>query len=103
YQQAELHRLRGEDEEAKQDYRAASQWGRRPDPGLALLRLAQGDTDAAAASIRRAVDEADEFSRPRLLEPYVEIMLAARDVAAARAAADDLGALPARFEATSPR
>ena len=103
YQQAELHRLRGEDEEAEQDYRAASQWGRRPDPGLALLRLAQGDTDAAAASIRRAVDEADEFSRPRLLEPYVEIMLAARDVAAARAAADDLAALADRFDATLPR
>ena len=103
YQQAELHRLRGEHEEAEQDYRAASQWGRRPDPGLALLRLAQGDTDAAAASIRRAVDEADEFSRPRLLEPYVEIMLAARDVAAARAAADDLAALADRFDATLPR
>jgi DNA-binding CsgD family transcriptional regulator len=103
YQQAELHRLRGEDEAAELDYRAASQWGRRPDPGLALLRLAQGDIDAAAASIRRAVDEADEFSRPRLLDPYLEIMLAARDVAAARAAAGDLAAHAARFDATLPR
>jgi DNA-binding NarL/FixJ family response regulator len=103
YQQAELHRLRGEDDEAEQDYRAASQWGRRPDPGLALLRLAQGDVDAAAASIRRAIDEADEFSRPRLLEPCVEIMLAARDGAAARVAANELAALAIRFDATLPR
>jgi DNA-binding CsgD family transcriptional regulator len=103
YQQAELHRLRGEDDAAEEDYRAASQWGRRPDPGLALLRLAQGDAETAAASIRRAIEEADEFSRPRLLEPYVEIMLAARDVAAARAAADDLAAHADRFDATLPR
>jgi DNA-binding CsgD family transcriptional regulator len=103
YQQAELHRLRGDDAAAEQGYREASQWGRRPDPGLALLRLAQGDNDAAGASIRRAIDEADEFSRPRLLEPYVEIMLAGRDVATARAAADELAALAIRFDATLPR
>jgi ATP/maltotriose-dependent transcriptional regulator MalT len=103
YQQAELHRLRGDDAAAEEEYREASQWGRRPDPGLALLRLAQGDTDAAAASIRRALDEADEFSRPRLLEPCVEIMLATGDVAAARAAADELAGLADRFDSTLPR
>jgi DNA-binding NarL/FixJ family response regulator len=103
YQQAELHRLRGDDAAAERDYRAASEWGRTPDPGLALLRLAQGDADAAAASIRRALDEADEFSRPRLLEPYVEIMLALSDVAAARAAADELATRAIRFDASLPR
>jgi DNA-binding CsgD family transcriptional regulator len=103
YQQAELHRLRGDDAAAEEAYRAASQWGRRPDPGLALLRLSQGDVDAAAASIRRALDEADEFSRPRLLEPCVEIMLATGDLAAARAAADELAAMAVRFDASLPR
>ena len=103
YQQAELHRLRGDDAAAERDYRAASKWGRRPDPGLALLRLAQGDADAAAASIRRALDEADEFSRPRLLGPCVEIMLAAGDVAAARSATDELATLADRFDANLPR
>jgi DNA-binding CsgD family transcriptional regulator len=103
YQQAELHRLRGDDAAAEQVYGAATQWGRRPDPGLALLRLAQGDADSAGASIRRALDEADEFSRPRLLEPCVEIMLALRDVGAARAAADELAALAVRFDAALPR
>ena len=43
YRRAELHRLRGKHAEAEQEYRKASQWGRRPDPGLALLRLAAGD------------------------------------------------------------
>jgi DNA-binding CsgD family transcriptional regulator len=91
YQQAELHRLRGEIADAEHDYREASQWGRRPEPGLALLRLAQGRLKAATAAIRRAVDEAaDEISRASLLEPQVEIALAAGDLATAREAADGL-------------
>jgi DNA-binding CsgD family transcriptional regulator len=91
YQQAELHRLRGELAEAETAYRQASRSGRRPEPGLALLRLAQGRPDAAAAAIRSAVEEAgNSATRPRLLDPYVQIMLAAGDVAAARTAADEL-------------
>ena len=46
YQQAEVHRLRGEFAAAEEAYRSASQWGLEPQPGLALLRLAQGRTDA---------------------------------------------------------
>ncbi|HET7169388.1 MAG TPA: LuxR C-terminal-related transcriptional regulator [Candidatus Limnocylindrales bacterium] len=90
YQQAELHRLRGDYQQAETDYREASRWGRRPEPGLALLRSAQGDQAAATASIRRAVDEADEMTRPRLLEPLVEILLAGGERSAARDAADRL-------------
>ena len=91
YQRAELHRLRGEFAEAEAAYREASRQGRRPEPGLALLRLAQGDVRAAASSIRRSLDEAaDRATRPRLLEASVEINLAAGDRAAARAATDEL-------------
>lgn len=91
YQQAELHRLRGELPEAEAAYRQASRSGRRPEPGLALLRLAQGRPAAAAAGIRSAVEEArDRGARPRLLGAYVEIMLATGDVAAARVAAGEL-------------
>jgi DNA-binding CsgD family transcriptional regulator len=91
YQRAELHRLRGESAQADEAYRQASRFGRRPQPGLALLRLAQGQVDAASTAIRGAVGEAQERrSRSRLLPAHVEIMLAAGDVQAARLAADEL-------------
>lgn len=91
YQLAELHRIRGELTQAEEAYRQASRWGRPPQPGLALLRLAQGRTDIADAAIRLALEEAsDRVTRPRLLVGYVEIVLAAGDVLAARAAADEL-------------
>jgi DNA-binding CsgD family transcriptional regulator len=90
YQRAELHRLRGEFPQAEQAYRQAGEQRRRPEPGLALLRLAQGRVDAAAAAIGRVVDQvSDQVSRSRLLAAYIEIMLAADEVAAARAAADE--------------
>jgi DNA-binding CsgD family transcriptional regulator len=94
YQQGELHRLRGELTRAEDAYHQASQWGRDPQPGLALLRLAQGQVDTAAAAIRRVVDEASDFvSRSRLLPAQVEILLAAGDVKAASAAAGELARL----------
>jgi DNA-binding CsgD family transcriptional regulator len=91
YQLAELHRLRGELDRAEAAYRQASRWIVEPQPGLALLRLAQGQVDVAAAAIRRVVGGAvGGASRARLLAGYVEIMLAAGDVPAARAGADEL-------------
>jgi DNA-binding CsgD family transcriptional regulator len=96
YQRAELHRLRGEFAKAEDGYREASQWGRKPHPGLARLRLAQGQIDAAKAAICRVVDEArDERSRASVLGAYVEIMLAAGDVHAARTAVGDLSKIAA--------
>jgi DNA-binding CsgD family transcriptional regulator len=91
YQTAELHRLRGEFSEAEAAYRRASRLGRQPEPGMALLRLAQGRTAVAAAAIRRATDESTSlFARPRVLGPLVEIMLAAGSTETARLAADEL-------------
>ena len=58
YEAAELHRLRGEFAEAEAAYRHASRLGKRPEPGIALLRLAQGQQDVAAATMARATDEA---------------------------------------------
>jgi ATP/maltotriose-dependent transcriptional regulator MalT len=55
------------------------------------LRLAQARVDAATTGIKRAVEEAPwQLARARLLPAYVEIMLAAVDLAAARAAAEEL-------------
>lgn len=91
YQLAELYRLRGEFAKAEEAYRQANQYGRTPQPGLALLRLARGQADAAKAAIRRLVEEEhDRVTRPKVLPAYVEIMLAAGDVPAARVAADEL-------------
>jgi len=100
YQQGELHRLRGEAAEAEAAYRQASRWGREPQPGLALLRLAQGQAAAAGAAVRRALDEAgDPPARARLLPAQVEIALAGGDVPAARAAAGEVARVAADLEA----
>lgn len=100
YQQAEVHRLRGEFEQAEGAYHEASRWGREPQPGLARLRLVQGQLDVASAAIRRVVDAAaDHLARARLLPAHVEIMLAAGDVGTARAAADELSKLAGDLDA----
>jgi DNA-binding CsgD family transcriptional regulator len=89
YRLAELHRLGGEFEEAEDAYREAGERRQRVEPGLSLLRSAQGRGEAATASITRALEEArTHVPRSRVLPAYVEIMLAADDVAAARAASD---------------
>jgi DNA-binding NarL/FixJ family response regulator len=91
YLRGDLHRLRGQDRAAEADFQLASELGRDPQPGLALLRLATGKVEAAAASIRRAYHEAgDPISRARLAAGYIEITIAGGDVAAARSAADEL-------------
>jgi ATP/maltotriose-dependent transcriptional regulator MalT len=91
YIQGEVHRLRGEDVRAEEAYREAGTYGREPQPGLALLRLAQGRLDAAVAAIRRALSEtADVPRRAVLLPACAEIRLAAGDVEGARAASDEL-------------
>jgi DNA-binding CsgD family transcriptional regulator len=94
YQEGELHRLRGALSEAEASYALASDRGRDPQPGLALLRMMQGRVDVAVATMRRVLAEArDALPRTRLLPAYVEIMLAASDLGAARQAADELRAL----------
>jgi len=91
YQEAEIHRLRGEFDAADASYRDASRCGVDPQPGLALLRLAQGDVDASANAIRRAVGAVHErLPRMRLLPACVEIMLAAGNLEEARAASQQL-------------
>jgi hypothetical protein len=60
YQEGELHRLRGEFDKADEMYRAAGRNGREPQPGVSLMRLAQGRADAAAAAIRSVVETAGD-------------------------------------------
>ena len=94
YQLAELHRLRGDLEKAEEAYRKAADTGRSPYPGLALLRLAEGRGDDAKAAICRVLTEVrHRHGRSQILAAAVDIMLTCGDVAAARAAADELEAL----------
>ena len=94
YEWAEVHRLRGEVDEAEDGYREANRFGRDAQPGLALLRLAQGRLDPAAAGLRRALDEdGPRLRRPSQLAAAVEVALAAGDLAWAHAAADELAEL----------
>lgn len=97
YERGELHRLRGELVAAEEAYLEAGRCGQETQPGLALLRLAQGRISPALAGIRRAVDEARAPDRPRLLAAYVEIGLAAHELADARRAADELATVAAGY------
>ncbi|MGE5829610.1 MAG: LuxR C-terminal-related transcriptional regulator [Micromonosporaceae bacterium] len=98
YVRGDLHRVCGELAEAEDAYRAANELGRQPQPGLALLRLAQGEVASANAAIRRLNHEVqDPISRVGVLAPFAEIVLAAGDPEAASGAADELKALAAQF------
>jgi DNA-binding CsgD family transcriptional regulator len=91
YRLGEIHRLRGELTQAEEAYTRAHGRGRKPQPGLSLLRLVPGQTDAAAVSIKGALlDTQARPARARLLAAAVEILLAADDVATARAASGEL-------------
>jgi DNA-binding CsgD family transcriptional regulator len=84
YQRGEVHRLRGEHSAAEDAFREASGRGWEPQPGLALLRLAQGNEGAAEAAIRRVMSEGGGTGRRvKLLPAYVEIMAAVGDQQAA--------------------
>ena len=91
YRLGEIHRLRGEYARAETAYARANERGRMPQPGLSLLRLAQGQVDTATASIRSVLlDTKSRAPRARALVAAVEILLAADDVDGASAAATEL-------------
>ena len=93
-------RLRlGDLDGAEEAFRAAHQLGYEPHPGLALVHLARGRTDAARAAIATALaDAVDPIGRARLLAAKAEIALVAHDVTEARAAADELGGIASSLE-----
>jgi ATP/maltotriose-dependent transcriptional regulator MalT len=99
YQQAELLRLRGEFVRAEECYREAGTRGHPVQPGLALLRLAQGRLEDAVAAIQRTVLEAEGVvERSRVLSAYVEITLAAGANEDARMAVAELDDVVAAFD-----
>jgi DNA-binding CsgD family transcriptional regulator len=104
YRLGELHRLLGEFSEAEEAFLQAGKSGHPAQPGLALLRLAQGRLDAATKSIRRhAGGNGANAARPtagqaELLEACVEIGIAENDLDSARLHAQALRKLAAKFK-----
>jgi DNA-binding CsgD family transcriptional regulator len=92
--EGDLQRLAGAYDAAETAYQRANELGTQPQPGLALLRLAEGRGASAATMIRRVLGETENpIARARLLGPAAEIALAAGDALAAREAALELRAL----------
>ncbi len=98
-------RLRqGRLDEAEAAFLQATEWGADPQPGLALVRLGQGDPEAAAAMIRRVLAEhADPLDRLRPLPAAVEILLEVGDIEGARLASRELAAAADRFDTSAMR
>ena len=91
YRQAEVRRLQGHFHQAEAGYREAARSGHDPQPGLALLRLVQGRTTAAASAIRRALSETtDPVRRAKLLPASVEIFLTEGSTDQAREACGEI-------------
>jgi DNA-binding CsgD family transcriptional regulator len=100
YRAAELNRVRGELAEAEVAYRAANECGRQPYPGLAQLWFAQSRVGDATAAMQRLLRERQGTrTRVPVLEAAVEIMIAAGDVEAARAASDELSGVASELSA----
>jgi DNA-binding CsgD family transcriptional regulator len=102
YQRGEIHRLLGDYRAAEGAYREATGYGWQPQPGLALMRLAQGDASAAEAAIRRMEAETSEpGKRAGLLPAYAEILLAIEDLDGARAASAELESIAEGAESSA--
>ena len=100
YRRGELFRLRGELISADESYSEASRRGYDPQPGLALLRLAQGRKHAAATAIRRAMNATtDRFARAKLLPACIDIMVDTGDIDEARSDCRELEAIADNFGA----
>lgn len=98
YERGEVLRTLGDLDDSQAAYDEAARWGHEPQPGLTLLSLARGRTGPAAASMRRLLEEAhDPVTRSNLLGGAVEVLVAAGDLAEAKAAAEELGALAEAF------
>jgi class 3 adenylate cyclase len=101
YEIGEVRRRLGDFRGAEEAYARAHEFGYNPQPGLSLLRLAQGKVEAAAAGIRQARVEGNHCLQIRVLGAHVEIAVAAGDLDTAASAADELESIVSEYEATS--
>lgn len=105
YEVGEVRRLRGDLDGAEQAYTHAHDYGRDPQPGMPLLRLAQGRIPQASASIAAALAShtGSRLERAPLMAAQVDIALAASDVVTAESAADELTTIAETFDSVGLR
>lgn len=105
YEVGEVRRARGDLDGADEAYRHAHEIGRDPQPGLALLRLAQGRDDAARASIAATIATfgGSRLERAPLHAAQVDIALAANDLDTAATSADEVMETAQLFESVGLR
>jgi DNA-binding NarL/FixJ family response regulator len=98
YEIGEIRRLRGDLPGAEKAFKSAHELGREPQPGLALVRLAQGRMEAATASLRAALAaHADRLARAPLWAAQVEVAVEAGDMQTAETASAELEATAATY------
>ncbi|HEV2784895.1 MAG TPA: adenylate/guanylate cyclase domain-containing protein, partial [Solirubrobacteraceae bacterium] len=99
YELGEIRLRIGDLAGAEEAYRSAHELGRDPQPGLALVRLAEGEVQAAATALAQVLrtPTVEPLRRARLLPAQVEVAVAAGDLDTARAAADELESLAQTF------
>lgn len=103
YELGEVRLRMGDLPAAEGAFRHAHELGREPEPGLSLLRLAEGKAKAAATSIKRALadDSPDRLHRAHLLPAQVEIAIAIGDMQVARAATEELENIAGAYGSTA--
>ncbi|MGH2740364.1 MAG: adenylate/guanylate cyclase domain-containing protein [Actinomycetota bacterium] len=103
YDIGEIRRRMGDLEAAEEAFRQASELGREPEPGLALLRLTQGNIAAARSAIRAALanENLDRLARAQLLPADVEIAVVAGEIDRARATAEELASVAETYATTA--
>jgi DNA-binding NarL/FixJ family response regulator len=101
YETGEIRRRIGNLAGAEECFARAREIGFDPQPGLALLRSAQGNTDAALKALQVAVTAVGEsrLQRARLLAASVDVAIAVPDLETATEAVVQLSALAAGSDA----
>jgi class 3 adenylate cyclase/tetratricopeptide (TPR) repeat protein len=103
YEIGEVRLRVGDLEGSLQAFRQAHELNRQPEPGMSLLRLAQGDPAAANISIKRALSAAESqaFAKARLLPAAIEIGIAAADLDSVAKRVVELEQIAASFRTTA--
>lgn len=98
YEVGEIRLRMGDTAAAEAAFQQANELGRDPQPGLAMLRMAEGNVDAAAALLRRSLEEtAEPLMRVQRLAAQVEVAVAGGDLDTAERAASELEGIAERY------